>query len=279
MQVALNSLVTFNPWSISPEMSLRDFAASLPSAEFHHWPVVDDEQMLLGIVSDADLIRTIHERVVAASHAGASQWAAVRRLRMGELISRPTETVGLDEHPWRVLRRLLDLGIQSLPVVDRGRLEGLVTTTDFLRDFSFGEWPISRRMVNEQLEPVTEPLESDVDLDGAAAAMHLAQATALAVVRGALPLGVVSRRDLRMAKLRQVLGELFEAELSLPGARTIAELAASGPTVRPGERLSNAAAQMLEQRRQAAAVVNQAGRLLGVVTEDLLLRAMLESLR
>src|SRR5262245_18923613 len=117
MQAELNSLVTFNPWSISPDMSLRDFASSLESAEFHHWPVVDDEQVLLGIVSDADLVRAIHERVVAASHAGTSQLEAVRRLRMGELTARPTETVGLNEHPWRVLTRLLDLGIQSLPVV------------------------------------------------------------------------------------------------------------------------------------------------------------------
>ena len=80
-------------------------------------------------------------------------------------------------------------------------------------------------------------------------------------------------------KLRQTLREVFGKDIQAEGATSILALAASAPTIRPGERLSNAAQLMIEHKRQAIAVVNQAGRLLGVITEEMVLRAMLGEMR
>jgi CBS domain-containing protein len=70
--------------------------------------------------------------------------------------------------------------------------------------------------------------------------------------------------------MRRILSD----EFTLPGPATIQELAAESPILRPGARLSESADAMVNHQRQAIAVVNQAGRLVGVVTEENILRAM-----
>ncbi|NOQ71176.1 MAG: CBS domain-containing protein [Crocinitomix sp.] len=52
----VKDIMTFNPQSTSPSATIEEVARTLSSGEFHALPVVEEE-MVVGIVTTADLIR------------------------------------------------------------------------------------------------------------------------------------------------------------------------------------------------------------------------------
>lgn len=112
--------------TLRPEMPARAAAEMLVSHGFSSAPVLDAEQRLVGIASEADLVRG---RVVPEG------WSVEET---------PEPTVGSVMTPAPVSRHpgddladavalMLDLRIRALPVVDDGRLVGIVTRRDVLR--------------------------------------------------------------------------------------------------------------------------------------------------
>ncbi|MBP86579.1 MAG: hypothetical protein CMJ64_07685 [Planctomycetaceae bacterium] len=228
------------------------------------------------MLSNSDLVRAIQAHAVIAQFSAG--WDAWRDSSVADIMSQRVVSVVQEEYLTSVIKLFLEHGIHSLPVLDDGRLIGLITTSDLLREFWYSNLPCSRESPMETMQPAGETIDCDGTLDEAAIMMRMVSQGHVCVVRGDLPLGVVSRRDLLMAKLRDTVVQSFGEEVEMSGPRTLLELAGTAPTIRPGDRRSKAAGQMVEHHRQVVAITNQAGRLLGVVTEDAILRAMLGSL-
>jgi len=282
MQSELSTIVTYNPWAVAGDTTLGDLADLLDSFDFHHWPVTDEERRLIGMLSSADLLRAFEAGAAAlmiSDDRRAQRLAVIRNQAVSEVMSSRVSSIQQNESPAAALWMLLEHQIQALPVLTDSYLTALVTTSDFLRKFSYGGSLATCISVSERMQAPCESVDCNATLDDVAMAMNFGQSGAIPVVRGDLPLGVVSRRDLGMMKLRQTLRQMSGEDIQADHATSILALAASAPTIRPGERLSRAAHLMLEHRRQAIAVVNQAGRLLGVVTEEMVLRTMLDTMR
>jgi CBS domain-containing protein len=282
LQNELSTIVTYNPWAIESGTSMGDLVDMLSAADFNHWPVVDEERRLIGMLSTSDLVRIFEAAalaVVVSEERREERLRVVRRQPVSEVISPRVLSIQQNESPAAALWILLEHRIHAIPVLTDLYLTALATTSDFLREFSYGGSLAACISVSETMQTPSESVDCAATLDDVAMTMHFAQSDAVPVVRGDLPLGVVSRRDLGRLKLRQTLREVFGSDMQADRATTILALAASAPTIRPGERLCSAARLMLEHRRQAIAVVNQAGRLLGVVTEEMVLRAMLDEMR
>lgn len=275
-------MITYNPWALAGDTPLGELVETLDTDDFHYWPVVDEERRLLGMLSSSDLARTFEAAATAFAASEVrhnERWEAIRNQAVSEVMSPRVLSIQQNASPAEALWTLLEYHIHSLPVLTDCYLTALATTSDFLREFSYGETLAACVSVSETMQTPCEACDCDATLDDVAMAMHLAQSDALPVVRGDFPLGVVSRRDLGILKLRQTLREVFGEDIPADTPTSILALVASAPTIRPGERLSSAAQLMVEHRRQAIAVVNQAGRLLGVVTEEVVLRAMLDEMR
>lgn len=282
MQLELSTIVTFNPLAIAGETTLGEIVEMLDSLDFHQWPVVDSDRRLIGLVTNDDLVRVFEAGAAAIEFSTSDrgeQMKSIRNQPVHEVMSPRVLSIQKSDSPAAALWTLLEHQIHALPVLTDDYLTDLATTSDFLREFSYGGSRAACVAVSETMQPPCDAVDCDATLDDVATAMHLAQSDAIPVVRGDLPLGVVSRRDLRRLKLRQTLRDVFDEVILEGDASTILALAASAPTIRPGERLSSAARLMIEHRRPAIAVVNQAGRLLGVVTEEMVLRAMLAEIR
>jgi CBS domain-containing protein len=131
----------------------------------------------------------------------------------------------------------------------------------------------SRKLVSDILKPCGETLEPDTTLEEALLTMHEVGATCLAVAHDGCPFGVLSQRDIVRAHC--LAAEEFESGFNLnTGAPSVMRAARNGTTIRPGQRLFEAAGVLLAESLPAVMVVNQANRLLGLVTEDDLLRVM-----
>ena len=270
----LPSLVTYNPWAVSSESTLDDLVRMLQEMGFHHWPVVDAEQRLVGVVSEVDIVRAVETRQAAClvsvgGEGGASDWSDCP---VSEFMSRQVFTVDERDSSHAALGLLLEHQIHSLPVLSGERLVGMITSADFLRELSYGDAPLSREPVRDHMASGLEPVDVESSLDEASETFLCSGADYLPVVQGDFPLGVVSRRDVRKARCRVAARELL-GSAAAPGPVTLSQIVYHAPMLFPGQRLAEAAGLLHEHQLQAAAVVNHANRLLGVLSEDELLRS------
>ncbi|MCH7727843.1 MAG: CBS domain-containing protein [Planctomycetes bacterium] len=270
----LSMFVTYNPATLSADASLEDAIQLLTCTGFHHLPVVDQNQRIVGMLSDLDVVRAVEETNSVKIAVGPSSTNDWRRREIGELMTHHVIAISHDESTDRALIQMLQHRIHSLPVVENGCLIGIITTTDFVREFSHGDTAISREKVNEHMIAAVEEINIDASLDEAYQQMRLSAVDYLCALEGNFPLGIVSNRDVRDAKCRQTTSRFLDVYESSDYPDSLRKLIANTPVVRPGHRLSEAAALMHETSLQAVAVMNHAHRLLGVVTEDLLLSLM-----
>jgi acetoin utilization protein AcuB len=109
--------MTIAPMTVSGEATVRQALEILEEQQIRHLPVVEDSELLVGIVSEKDLLR-----------ADASE--PVERVMSRDVIT-VTEYTPLEE----AARMMADCKISSLPVMRNGKLVGIITETDVFRIF------------------------------------------------------------------------------------------------------------------------------------------------
>jgi len=270
---SLGTLVTYNPWTVGPTALLHDIAALFDELGVHHVPVVDGERRVIGMVSETDILRARQASRLVAAGGGGPDTDDAPAVFARDAMTRQIVSVALKSSFADALRLLLAKRIHALPVVDDGRLVGMISSLDFLREFSYGELPCSREPVSSLLAATApEPLDPDTSLDDAFLAMQESGAGCLAVAKGGCPLGVLAQRDIVREKCR-----LIEEGPDEQRPASILSAVRSSPTIRPGQRLCEAATAMIEHCLPAVTIVNQSNRLLGLVTEDDLLRVLYDA--
>ena len=130
--------------TVFPEMRLAEVAALLQQNRISGLPVLHRGHVA-GIVSECDLLN--HRDIGAASRRAKAPWWAcmfpempdpgeyVREhgVRAGDVMSAPVITVRADTPAARIPALLEKRRIRRVPVVDDGRLVGIVTRADLVR--------------------------------------------------------------------------------------------------------------------------------------------------
>jgi CBS-domain-containing membrane protein len=94
-------------------------------------PVVDEEGVLVGLLSRADLMRP--ERL-PGPQSHALVWRALLLQKVVDIMWTPVPSVSRDTDIRRLARVLLDSGLPGLPVVDeQGQVTGFVSRSDIMR--------------------------------------------------------------------------------------------------------------------------------------------------
>lgn len=273
---SLGTLVTYNPWSISATTLLDDIAARFAEIDIHHVVVVDENRRVLGLVSETDLLRARQRRRTVLVGAAASDTDDAPLVFARDVMTRDVVSIATTATFREALQLLLQRQIHALAVVEHYRLVGMITSRDFLREFSYGELPASREPISTLLKSQPpEALSPDASLDDALLLMNETGAACLSVTQGDCPLGIVSLRDIVREKCRLDEQSDHHPEMWLPA--TVARVVRNSPAIRSGQRLCEAAAALVGQQLPAVTIVNQSNRLLGLVTEDDLLRVLYDS--
>jgi CBS domain-containing protein len=98
-----------------------------------HLPVVDRRGTLIGVVTDRDLRHYLFEPATFNRIASESVEKLLKAVTVSKVMSAPAVCVAADDTLETAARRMLDDKIGALPVLDEGRLAGIVTETDLLR--------------------------------------------------------------------------------------------------------------------------------------------------
>ena len=112
--------------TIRPRTPVHAAAALLVSHGFTAAPVVADDGALVGIVTEADLVRG---GIVPEDRP----FPMPSEPRVDAVMTRQPLTARSTDDLADVVARMLDVGIRSVPVVDDGALVGIVSRRDVLR--------------------------------------------------------------------------------------------------------------------------------------------------
>lgn len=111
----------------------------MKQGRIRHLPVVDEDGLVCAVVSQRDLFRGALVR--ALGFGARAEDAMLRQLAVKEVMSDAVHTAGPDTPVAEAARVMLERKIGCLPVVEAGRLVGLVTETDFVRLVAEGQVP------------------------------------------------------------------------------------------------------------------------------------------
>ena len=121
--------------AVRPETSIIDARDLMLKHRIRHLPVVEDDDILVGIITDRD-VRSILPAAFYAKSDTHMEVGDFSSLKVAEAMTPNPRTVSPEDTIEDVLLQIQALRVGALPVVDRhGRLQGLISVRDLLRAF------------------------------------------------------------------------------------------------------------------------------------------------
>jgi len=144
----VKDIMTADVAAVRSDASYREMAALLRSRRVSGLPVIDAEGVVVGVVSETDLLERALDR-------RPDRWPHHKHLTTAELtarhlMTRPAVTTSPDEAVAEVARLMSAHQLRRLPVVDaQGHLAGIVTRSDVLSVFSRPDKDIYREITQD----------------------------------------------------------------------------------------------------------------------------------
>lgn len=113
--------------------SCQEAVARMVRRKIRHLPVVERDGRLVGVVTDRDLRHRLFEPRVMKEIGTVSVDQILKTVLVKEIMSAPVVTVGPQDELETAARTMLEDKVGSLPVVENGRVVGIITETDLLR--------------------------------------------------------------------------------------------------------------------------------------------------
>ena len=128
----VRDLMTPNPITVGPDTPVFEARKLMFDSRIRHLLVVGDGR-LVGMVTDRDIRLSLPSQATSLSVWEAHYLLA--RLTVSKIMSRMLITIGPDCQAADAARLMLARSIGGLPVIEWGRVIGIVTETDVVRAF------------------------------------------------------------------------------------------------------------------------------------------------
>jgi CBS domain-containing protein len=132
--------------TVTPEMPLRELASILSEKNINGVPVVDDEGTVLGVVCESDLVNqnkplhiptvfVILDSVIPMENPWRLQkeFKRLAATTVEDIYSKPAVSVEPDTDLSEVARIMSERRLYTLPVIEGGKLVGIVGKADIIR--------------------------------------------------------------------------------------------------------------------------------------------------
>lgn len=119
--------------TIGADASVRQAAELMKTRQIRHLPVVESDGRLIGIVTDRDLRQMIFDPAIQERVGDAVE--ALGGLTVGETMTWAVIAVRPESGIREAARLMREQKVGALPVVEGGRVVGMLTERDLLRAF------------------------------------------------------------------------------------------------------------------------------------------------
>jgi CBS domain-containing protein len=147
----VRDLMTTDVVTVAPETSLKEVAELFVGRGISGVPVVEDGRVV-GVVSERDFLFKEGSSIdsgrgfFARLMDGPGTVLKIEARSAGDSMSLPAVTIGPGRTVAEAARLMLDKAISRLPVVDDGRLVGIITESDLVRAFARTDEEIRREI-------------------------------------------------------------------------------------------------------------------------------------
>jgi CBS domain-containing protein len=156
---------------VRPETPLKDVAALMVDRGISGVPVVDADQAVLGVVSEADFVikergvvagrNRLLARIFGTSAKARAELAKIEATTAGDAMTSPALTVEASDTLQWAAEQMASRRVNRLPVVDGGRLVGIVTRADLVRAYVRPDAELEQLVREEVLAKTAFSLEPD----------------------------------------------------------------------------------------------------------------------
>jgi CBS domain-containing protein len=139
MKTHVRDVMTKDPITIDPEAPLETAAAVMQERQVRHLPVVNEAGRLVGLIGDRDLRGALLAPALAEHLSGAAQRrlrnlsATLANLRVRDAMTWDAVTIEPGAPVARAAAIMFEGRFGCLPVIEAGRLVGIVTERDVLK--------------------------------------------------------------------------------------------------------------------------------------------------
>ena len=129
----VSELMSRNVVTVGPSDSCLEAVGRMHRARVRHLPVVSADGGLIGIVTDRDLRHHLFAARVLKDVGTVAVNIILKAVPVSDVMSSPVMSVPAKGDVVEAARIMLEDKVGSLPVVEGGKLVGIVTETDVLR--------------------------------------------------------------------------------------------------------------------------------------------------
>jgi CBS domain-containing protein len=157
----VREVMTTQTVSVQPGTPLREVARLLLDRRISGVPVIDDDGAVLGVVSEADFLikeqgpdAITHRRLARVrgeSSRSRAQLAKLDATTAGAAMTTPAVTISAGARISQAAALMTDRGVNRLPVIDGGRLVGIVTRADLVRAYVCSDDELARTIREDVL--------------------------------------------------------------------------------------------------------------------------------
>jgi CBS domain-containing protein len=132
--LTVRDIMTVNPCTVKPDTPLQEVITTMKITGCRQLPVLDDEGHLVGIVTDRDVRLAMNSPIVL--HGRWQDEDLLEQVAAESCMTPNPICVEPDTPAYRAAEMLSAYKFGALPVVDAGKLFGIITVTDFLDRFA-----------------------------------------------------------------------------------------------------------------------------------------------
>ncbi len=127
----VRDLMTEKVYSVRPGDDLARLVDLMDDIHVRHVPVVDDDRVIVGLVSQRDLVREVLHASRALPFSATREMLKHKNVR--SIMTTDVETVEPDAKIEEAGQIMLDNKLGCLPVAEGDRLVGILTEADFVK--------------------------------------------------------------------------------------------------------------------------------------------------
>jgi CBS domain-containing protein len=133
-QLAVRDVMSDRPMTVSPDIPLKDVARTLVRTGLGAVPVVDDEQRVIGMISEREVIRyLLHVQAFTGPDARVASPPIAGTRTVRDAMTRQVLCVAPEQPIAEVASLMSNKDVDRVPVVREGRLVGFLTRGDIVR--------------------------------------------------------------------------------------------------------------------------------------------------